>query len=283
LALDNKFVGNAPLVLDAGIYGDEDVLVFGELDNGQLVVEILEGAFIRARQWTAPMEVRWKGTTPTSTFTDPSSGVVILEKGVRIIRDAAAGGPMWVVEDGVALQFACYLGGALQAGAGPLLQLNGTANVQLSPVNIGAAAEADTISGDAASTLFVFVATSGGAGIYFPQPTFFGTLLITTLPFTEYVNFGPYTLNNVSDTVTIDIAAPVTVFLDLIDRYPAGFEITFAKIDATGAVATIDANGATINGALTTTLTAQYSSLTLQKHAQFNFGPSQWIIVGAQP
>ena len=280
LALDNTFVAPSPITLDAGTYGDDQLTIQGMPFN-TLFVEILEGALIACRQWIYPMNIIWRGTTPIHTFTAADSGVMILEKGARVARDATAGGPMWVVGPGATMSFAADLGGALTNDSGPLMHLEAGATVQCQPLDIGTL-EPDTISGDVTASFFVFDTVISG-GIYFPQPSFLGTLLISELPFPAYVTAGPFPLDNRTTGVTIDIAAPTTILLPPIDQVPSNFEIVLVKFDASGAVATIDGNGATINGALTTTLTAQYDSVTVQRHAVANFGAPEWIIIAERP
>lgn len=278
VSIDGSFVA-FNVTLDAGVYGDEHVVIQGDPTNTSLTVIIAEGALIRARQWVYPMSIVWTGSTPIHTL---ATGLLFFDKGARVRRDVSAGGPMWVVAAGASIFLSFYLGGAFESDSGPLLHLGVGANLQANPLDFGTIG-ADTLSGDVTAFALSLVTVPSGT-ISFPQPSFLGTLLVTKLPFPAYVSgAGPTSVDNQTQSVTVDIAAPHTIFLPSIDEVPSGWEITFAKYDASGAVATVDGSGALINGAATKTITAQYESFTIQRHAVNNFSSPEWIVISEVP
>lgn len=84
--------------------------------------------------------------------------------------------------------------------------------------------------------------------------------------------------------VNADNTGPETYLLPQIGTVPVGWRVTLTKLNTGGDVATLDGNGAQINGAASVAISAQYESVTVEKVRTSGFiSFISWTIVARTP
>lgn len=269
LLCDNSL---APVQLDAGTYGDADVVVMGALGTtGEMTVA--EGAVIPALEWVA-VDVTWEGTTPVATFDDGQKPVLIRSS---FARGAAAGGPMWRIADAATL-VGTLQGTNLLEDSGPLVEL-GAASFLVLTVEAVSIIGDDVFAGPASGFLVLTFATISSAvgGV---QPSYSGVFSPQRAGYT--ITFLANPLDLPSSARVVGAGGGFTVNLPAAVDFPLGDSITVVQFGP-GVVTIAPAAGDTINGvAASITTTADNSSVTLTLVATF-LGAPRWIITNREP